>query len=129
MHGLDFHADNPAYGEDGRILDPERPETLVFAVAPDGRPVLLGAMFSMRDRSEPGPAVGGPLTVWHAHERICLGLVPPGPAGIRSPLGACPVGSIEIPITPEMIHVWTAPGAPTRFGDLDGVWLEAYLRG
>jgi hypothetical protein len=129
MHGLDFHADNPAYGEDGRILDPERPETLVYAVAPDGRPVLLGAMFSMPDRSEPGPAVGGPLTVWHAHERICLGLVPPGLASIRSPLGACPVGSIEIPITPEMIHVWTVPGAPTRFGDLDGAWLEAYLRG
>lgn len=127
MFGLDFHADNPAYGEDGRILDPERPETLVYVVAPDGTPMLMGAMFMMPDRSERGPAVGGPLTIWHAHERICLGLVPPGLAAIRSPLGACPFGSFEFPITPEMIHVWTVPDAPTRFGDLDGAWIEAYL--
>lgn len=127
MHGLDFHADNPAYGEDGRILDPERPETLVYAVDSDGPPVLLGALFMMPDRSERGPAVGGPLTIWHAHERVCVGLVPLGLAGIRSPLGACPLGSVEIPITPEMIHVWTVPDNPARFGDLDGGWIEAYL--
>jgi hypothetical protein len=127
MFGRDFHAENPAYGADGRILDPERPETLVYAMSSDGRPVLLGAMFSMPDRSEPGPAVGGPLTVWHAHDHLCIGLTPPGLTGIRSPLGACPMGAIEIPITPQMIHVWTVPGAPARFGDLDGAWLEGYL--
>jgi hypothetical protein len=26
-----------------------------------------------------------------------------------------------------MIHVWTVPGAPDPFGDLDDAWLDAYL--
>ena len=34
--GRDHHADNPAYLEDGRILDPERPETLVYASTESG---------------------------------------------------------------------------------------------
>jgi hypothetical protein len=127
--GLDFHAGNPAYENDGHIFDPAHPETLVYAVAPDGRPVLLGAMFTMPKIGQPGPTVGGPLTVWHAHEHVCLSLTPPALAGLLSPLGTCPLGSIEISRTAEMIHVWTVPGAPQRFGDLDEAWRRAYVQG
>ena len=73
MFGRDFHADTEAYMNDGHILDPHRPETLVYAVS-GGRPVLLGAMFQMDDIGQPGPAIGGPLTVWHAHDHICFSL-------------------------------------------------------
>lgn len=128
MWGTDFHADNPAYLADGRILDPQRPETLVYAVGAGG-PVLLGAMFQMPDIGRPGPAVGGPLTVWHAHDHVCFALTPPAIAGLVSPFGTCPLGSVAMPITHEMIHVWTAPGAPSQFGDLDDEWLAAYLAG
>jgi len=128
MQGIDFHAGNPAYENDGRVLDPARPETLVYAVAPDGRPVLLGAMFLMPKIGQPGPTVGGPLTVWHAHEHICFSLTPPGLAGLLSPLGMCPVGTIDMPLTAEMIHIWIVPGAPEVFGDLDDAWKRAYLR-
>jgi hypothetical protein len=128
LAGLDFHASNPAYEHDGRVLDPARPETLVYAVAPDGRPVLLGAMFLMPSMREPGPAIGGPLTVWHAHEHVCFTLTPPGLAGLLSPLGMCPVGSIDVPLTSEMIHIWIVPGAPQPFGDLDEAWKRAYLQ-
>ncbi len=126
MFGTDFHADNPAYLADGRILDPRRPETLVYAVGDRG-PVLLGAMFQMPGIGQEGPAVGGPLTVWHAPDHICFALTPPALAGIVSPYGTCPLGSITMPITNEMIHVWTVPGAPSRFGDLDEQWLADYL--
>jgi hypothetical protein len=126
LAGLGFHAGNPLYEHDGRILDPERPETLVYADTREG-PVLLGAMFIMPKAHLPGPAVGGPLTPWHAHEQICIGLLPPSLTGLVSPLGGCPVASIAVPLTPEMIHVWTVPGAPQVFGDLDEAWLKEYL--
>ena len=95
LAGIDFHAGNPSYEHDDLILDPARPETLVYAVAPDGRPVLMGAMFLMPKIGQPGPTVGGPLTVWHAHQNICFSLTPPGLSGILSPLGGCPIGSIK----------------------------------
>lgn len=127
MAGIDFHAANPANESDGRILDPARPETLVYAVAPNGQPVLLGAMFLMPKIGTPGPTIGGPLTVWHAHQHVCFSLTPPGLAGLLSPLGMCPLGSIDVPLTAEMIHIWIVPGAPDTFGDLDDAWKRAYL--
>ncbi|MGF1666832.1 MAG: hypothetical protein ACFCVC_11250 [Acidimicrobiia bacterium] len=126
LSGLDFHADNQQYIDDGVTLDPTRPETLVYALGDDG-PVLLGAMFQMSEVHERGPAVGGRLTVWHGHEEACLSLSPPGLAGMTSPLGMCPIGSVTIAITQEMLHVWTVPGAPTMFGELADAWRTGYL--
>ena len=128
IYGIDFHAQNPANENDGRILDVAHPETLVYAVAPNGQPVLMGAMFLMPKIGEPGPTIGGPLTVWHAHQHVCVSLTPPGLAGLLSPLGMCPVGTIDLALTAEMIHIWIVPGAPEPFGDLDDAWKRAYLR-
>ena len=128
LAGIDFHASNPKYENDDRVLDPAHPETLVYAVAPNGQPVLMGAMFLMPQIGRPGPTIGGPLTVWHAHEHVCVSLTPPGLTGLLSPLGACPVGSIDLPRTAEMIHIWIVPGAPQPFGDLDEAWRRAYLQ-
>jgi hypothetical protein len=128
LTGIDFHASNPANENDGRILDPAHPETLVYAVAPNGRPVLMGAMFLMPKIGQPGPTVGGPLTVWHAHQHVCVSLTPPALAGLLSPLGTCPVGTIDLALTAEMIHIWIVPGAPEPFGDLDEAWKRAYLQ-
>ena len=126
MYGLDFHAENPSYKTDGHVLDPERPENLIYAVNA-GQPVLIGVMYEVDEIGQPGPAVGGPLTVWHAHDHVCFSLIPPALAGLTSPFGTCPVGSITMPITNEMIHVWTLPGVPERYGDLEDGWLEDYL--
>ncbi len=123
MGRLGGHADNPAYTDDGRILDPTRPETLVYHPGPDG-PVLLGAMYQTDESGEPGPMVGGSLTVWHGHDHVCFGLLPPGLGSLGSPLGTCPLGTVTVALTNEMIHVWTVDGAPSRFGDLDDEWLE-----
>lgn len=128
LSGLDFHAPNPEFEKDGRVLDPARPETLVYAVAPDGRPVLMGALFQMQELRQPGPMIGGPLTVWHAHEHICVSLLPLTLTGLLSPLGGCPLGSIDIPMTAEMIHIWIVPGAPQPYGDLSDDWKRGYLQ-
>lgn len=73
--------------------------------------------------------IGGPTTVWHAHEHVCFGLVPPGLAGLLSPLGGCPLGAVDLPLTNEMIHAWVVPGAPQAWGDLDEAWRDRYLAG
>ena len=127
MSGRSFHADNEQFKGDGVYFDPERPETLVYAVADSGQPVLLGAMFQMDGIGQPGPAIGGPLTVWHAHDHVCFSLTPPGLAGLTSPLGQCPLGSFTMPITHEMLHIWTLPGVEEAFGDIDDEWLNDYL--
>jgi hypothetical protein len=127
LAGIDFHASNPAYDQDGRVFDPAHPEALVYAVAPNGRPVLMGAVFQMPGLGEAGPMIGGPLTVWHGHQDVCISLTPPALSGLLSPLGTCPVGSILLPRTSQMIHVWIVPGAPEPFGDLDADWKRAYL--
>lgn len=120
------HADNPEYKDDGRILDPTRPETLVYYPGPDG-PVLLGAMYQTDESGEPGPMVGGSLTVWHGHDHVCFSLLPLGLGSLGSPMGTCPLGTITVALTNEMIHVWTVEGAPSRFGDLDDEWLAENL--
>ncbi len=126
--GHDFHAPNPTYQADGRILDPSRPENLIYAAGPGG-PVLVGVMYESEAIGVAGPAVGGPLTVWHSHDHVCFSLMPPALAGLTSPFGVCPAGSVTIPITGEMLHVWTIAGAPERFGRLDDAWLAAHLEG
>jgi len=82
------HYFNPAYQRDGKVLDPDRPEALVYANTSKGT-VLLGAMYLTPEPGDSGPQIGGCLTQWHAH-------------------------SLQGRETPEMMHVWTAdvPGGP-----------------
>jgi hypothetical protein len=127
LAGIDFHASNPANEHDGHVFDPAHPESLVYALTPNGRPVLLGAVFQMPEIGQNGPTIGGPLTTWHGHENVCVSLTPPRLSGLLGPLGTCPVGSIVLARTAEMIHVWIVPGAPEPFGDLDEAWKRAYL--
>jgi hypothetical protein len=85
------------------ILDPQRPQALVYAQTPYGLR-LIGAMYQMPRLGQWGPDPGGPLTQWHQHEGICF-----SPFGIEfsfeTPFWTCPVGSTSI-TTPPMLHVW-----------------------
>jgi hypothetical protein len=124
--GNDFHAANPAFKNDGVMLDPTRPENLIYAMGPSG-PVLMGVMFETEGLANDPPGLGGATLHWHRHEQVCLSLTPPGIAGLVDPFGHCPVGSLALPTTNSMMHVWTLANAPTRFGDLDEEWKQAYL--
>ncbi|HEV3463647.1 MAG TPA: hypothetical protein VG846_06660, partial [Actinomycetota bacterium] len=61
-----LHVPNPAWRADGRVLDPARPETLVYRNGPGDRLTLVGVMYTA-PRGASGPAVGGPITRWHDH--------------------------------------------------------------
>ncbi len=125
IRGSEFHAVNPAHKGDGRYFDPARPENLIYGLGHSGDPVLLGVMFEMDGIRQAGPAVGGPLTVWHAHDHVCLTVLGLGP--LVSPWGGCPIGHVSIPITNEMLHVWLIPGLEEPVGDVEDSVVEAYL--
>jgi hypothetical protein len=99
------HYFNPAYVTDGRVLDPRRPEGLLYAHTTRG-PVLVAAVYLMNRAGEPVKAVGGCLTPWHAHDEHCSsnpagGLID----GVRSRDGRCPPGQVPW-ATPSMLHTW-----------------------
>jgi hypothetical protein len=99
------HYFNPAYVTDGRVLDPARPEGLLYAHTTRG-PVLVAAVYLMNRAGEPVRAVGGCLTPWHAHDEHCSsdpasGLID----GVRGRDGRCPPGQVPW-ATPPMLHSW-----------------------
>ncbi len=61
------HFRNPEFMLDDEILDPDRPEVLMYYPTASGKLELVGFMFMASSRSQWGPQVGGPLTVWHYH--------------------------------------------------------------
>src|SRR6266550_149177 len=58
------HYINPAYMRDGRVLDPQHVESLVYENSVRG-PQLVAAMYSLEDPSAAPPDIAGALTPWH----------------------------------------------------------------
>ena len=117
------HWINQRFVDAGYVLDPARPQGLVYANARRG-PVLLGAMFEMKRIGEFGPDPGGPLTAWHEHEDICF-----APLGfeftLMTPTAVCQLGSIDISV-PPMLHVWVVPNPQGPFAvDIDPKVVKA----
>ena len=111
------HWTNQTNVDHGYVLDPHRPQGLVYANTHHG-PVLLGAMFQMKHLNQFGPDPGGPLTAWHQHENICL-----TPFGLElsfmTPFAVCPVGAIDFSAAP-MLHVWIVDNPGGQFAiDID----------
>ena len=97
------HWMNQAYVDAGYVMDPRRPQGLVYANSKHG-PVLIGAMFQMKHLGQFGPDPGGPLTAWHQHENICF--TPFGfEFSLMTPFATCPLGAIDLSVAP-MLHVW-----------------------
>lgn len=101
----DIHYVNAAAVSDGRVLDPEHPEALMYAAGPN-RPTLVGAMYLAPGRGH-GPQIGGPLTSWHYHlfgASVCM--IGGGfPVALAGEHGGCVLGVPEVR-SPEMLHVW-----------------------
>ena len=107
------HYFKAAYVTDGRVLDPTRPEGLLYAHTDRG-PVLVAAVYLMNRAGEPGGEVGGCLARWHVHDDLCSsdpakGLI----SGARTRSGRCPPGQVAW-AGPLFLHVWTidVPGGP-----------------
>ena len=109
----DEHYTNWSYVNDGHILDPTRPESVVYEVR-NGKQTAVAAMYSLPLGSSFAdvPDVGGALTQWHVHRNLCLTNDPQQRlvAGITSENGGCPPGTSKAGNTP-MLHVWTVPNS------------------
>ena len=106
-----LHVPNPAWRADGRVLDPTRPETLVYWNGPGDRLTLVGVMYTAA-RGAAGPTVGGPITRWHDHES-CRD--PATRARLGRPVdGVCREGQVYRR-SGEMMHVWFTDDLATAF--------------
>jgi hypothetical protein len=108
---------------DDDILDPERPESLVYRVDRDGSRTLEAAMYMLPQGNtlDAVPELGGKLTQWHIHDNLCFS---PGEApkvrGLTGAGGGCPAGLVKLDAVP-MIHVWIVPHRCGPFAALEGV--------
>lgn len=111
------HFHNQAYHTDARILDPARPEDLMYVRLPDGGWKLVGVMFLMPKADQPGPRIAGPLTAWHAHNNLCFSVLLGRITGFTNAEGKCAAGSVFMGKTPEMMHVWLVDNPNGVFSD------------
>ena len=119
----DEHLVNWNYIDDGKILDPDYPEALVYNTRGGGR-VLESAMYMLPPGStlDTVPDIGGALTQWHIHNNLCLTDDPVAPrvAGLTDASGECHAPLIK-PEPVPMIHVWITPNPCGPFAALTGV--------
>jgi len=89
---------------DGEILNPEKPEFLMYYNTEKGKK-LAGFMFYTEKHYAEGPQIGGPLTIWHYHrwhdESCWENNIPIG----HPVKGVCLKG-YPAKRSPEMLHVW-----------------------
>ncbi len=115
MFGDEVHYVNKDNIVDDVLLDPERPEFLMYYDTPMGKK-LVGYMFYVTEPEAIGPQIGGRLTIWHFHtwkQRICLlqGLL-----AVSRPDSEdrCSIGAPAWR-SPEMLHVWFVDHPGGRF--------------
>jgi hypothetical protein len=98
------HYINMDYVDDGRVLDPDRPETLMYYPTKKGIK-LVGVMYLMSDHEQRGPQIGGPLTLWHFHLNRRPHCWFNFPDFARNLNGTCRRKEMTRR-SPEMLHVW-----------------------
>jgi uncharacterized membrane protein len=100
------HFPNQQYMFDDVLLDPERPEWLVYDDTPHGK-VLMALMFFTRTLEEVGPTPAGRLAQWHYHEYEEVRCAVKGlwTVAKADADGRCAEG-VPVTRTPEMFHVW-----------------------
>jgi hypothetical protein len=91
---------NPGLAHHGPVLDPERPQGLVYVETGHGLR-LAAALFVLDHAGQLPPAVAG--ATWHQHS-WCQGV---GGIGFPLPGGPCPPGT-AVQVGPDMLHVWLA---------------------
>jgi hypothetical protein len=122
------HLLNWAWITDDVVLDPRRPESLVYNVTPGGGRQLAAAMFILPPGTADAdiPDIGGTLTQWHIHNNLCFTpeeIVDGHPQrrvmGLTSGDGTCHRGE-RLPDS-QMLHVWIVDHPCGPFSSLEGV--------
>ncbi|MCW2607413.1 MAG: rane protein of unknown function, partial [Frankiales bacterium] len=114
------HLVSKAFHEDDTVLDPDRPESLVYDTTGGGRR-LVAAMYMLPEGTPLAdvPDVGGALVQWHTHENLCYdaaGQV----RGLTDADGNCR-GGLRKPVPSPMVHVWITPHRCGPFAALEGL--------
>jgi uncharacterized membrane protein len=113
------HWVNREYLFDDRVLDPARPEFLMYDDSPQGK-VLTGFMYYTRDLEEKGPTPGGSIAQWHYHPWPKRGFCAErGLLVVSRPddRGNCSVG-VRVSRSGEMLHVWFVDHPLGPFADV-----------
>ncbi|HEX5613638.1 MAG TPA: hypothetical protein VFZ83_00645 [Acidimicrobiia bacterium] len=115
------HYINQALFDDGRILDPDYPESLVYQTNGTGGKQLVAAMFMLESDAtlDDVPDYGGKLMQWHIHNNLCFttsGQV----AGLTNADGTC-TAPLVTGVQSPMVHVWITPHECGPFAALEGV--------
>jgi hypothetical protein len=104
--------------DSGSVLDPERIESIVAQVNPDGTKEIVSAMYILPPgfTMDDAPDIAGELTMWHDHQDLCW-------EGIRVVAtldadGNCPRGTFRP--TPPMLHVWLVEHPCGPFAGIEG---------
>jgi hypothetical protein len=108
--------------QDDVVLDPSLPESLVYRVEPGGGRVLEAAMFVMPSRYDLSntPDVGGRLTQFHVHDKLCFDDEPvPKFFRVVRADGTCINGLVKRLMSP-MLHVWIRPNPCGPFAAIGG---------
>lgn len=111
LPGIAAHFVNPRYLADGEMMNPEKPEFLLYTKRLDGNWRLVGTMFYDEKNTEAAPSYFGPLDQWHLHENLCF-----TGAAVRTVTGAADCkGGLYVKKTAWQLHVWVVPSATGVF--------------
>jgi uncharacterized membrane protein len=112
------HFQNEEFIFDDVLLDPDRPEFLMYVDQPEGK-LLIGFMYFTRTLDEKGPELGGPLARWHFHPWEPRGMCAVDgvlPVGRPDDEGRCAEGE-RVGRSAEMLHVYFVDHPLGRFAD------------
>ena len=110
--------------DDGKTLDPDYPESLVYLVEGEAR-TLAAAMYMLPNGTSLAatPDVGGELIQWHEHNDLCFAGEENAwrVADIAPPGEPCREGTFKFQENAPMIHVWIVPHECGAFSALEGI--------
>lgn len=111
LPGIAAHFIRLDYQRDGREMDPEYPEVLLYTKRLDGQWRLIGVMFLAEKATDEPPSYFGPLDAWHYHSNLCF---KDGRSSTVASAAQCPGGAF-VARTNWQLHVWTMDGATGAF--------------
>lgn len=112
---------------DGKVLQPDAVESLVYAQGPSDAKYFLGAMYLQDGQNPSTPTPGGCATTWHAHDNLCLS-PQQGMTGVVGADGTCPAGSTN-KTTAMMLHVWSIDLPAGPFAELHDIKTSDIIAG
>ncbi len=125
---LTEHYAKVIHTQDAKVLDPNRPEALMYTPSPQGM-VLVGVMYMMNVPGEFGPEPGGCLTRWHVHANVCFSAATFAPTTQLQAGETCPPGEFRY-IPPPALHVWFLDVPGGRFApEVDAAYLAKAVGG